>query len=125
METEPEVFPSPSLETINEQIANLKEGLIRSIMLEGEEEALLIISYSPGLGFYLTARQADESCESVLIDKDLGVAPTNGKVAGLLDVQPRCVFVSEELMRASVEEFYEAGTRYNKAMWREPTKMLK
>lgn len=120
LEVGDEVFDEPTWDEIAQAISELKSNPSREVMLEGGEDAVLIISYAPPFGFFVVARQDDENGESQLVDETLGKQVVEAVIARQAEVTPRCTLVDEQAALKVAEEFYRTGQRAGEHSWRPP-----
>lgn len=90
------------------------------IILNGPNEALMIVSSAETGTYYVIARQSDELGEKVLVDLTKGNEPITVLIAGLPDTYPRLCFVDQGMMLKAAEVFYRSGRRSPSLSWADP-----
>jgi hypothetical protein len=120
-----EVVSKPRWAHVEAKIAALKSQPAKGLTFYGGRDALMIIYFAPGHGFYVTARADDELGESVLVDESMGEELVIALVAGSDERLPRFMLVEEPIAMQAAKKFYDTGIRCNALSWANPIEIAR
>ena len=92
--------------------------------LHGPDGAVMILSYSPNLGYYVVAREPRELGELLLIDDRNGDEIVTGVIGGSPDSWPRLAFIDKSSALRAANEFYLTGHRASSLSWTNPGELI-